>query len=300
MNRHAIHVRDRGRDRALAKLQAKFRGLCAANAAPHKLAEITAAIDKVGRVTRVPIKPPEKRLPEIDKQVAELFGITERMVRKCRTDPKLRPFMPHPVWLEPDWLRTAREDFEARQVAKRLMTPERYAKCEPVRFYNGGLQVPERLGPEIVSAPAPGVDNVPYNGARGEFFPPKKLTAQERVVYARLRVGATFAAPFAAWWRVKPKMTISAPWPSPNNPVYRTGLQLERHAGPPDWFATQMWLKEIEGVSERRVSMRSRFKKQGTDGNVAEFGSMLAPDPPVTAAPVTVPPYANFGQRDPD
>jgi hypothetical protein len=61
-----------------------------------------------------------------------------------------------------------------------------------------------------------------------------------------------------------------------------------------------MWLKEMEGVTERRVSMRSRFKKQGTDGNVAEFGSMLAPDPPVTAAPVTVPPYANFGQRDPD
>src|SRR5262252_3638445 len=56
LNAHAIHVRGRGRDRALAKLQAKFRGLCAANAAPHRLAEITAAIDKVGRVTRVPIK----------------------------------------------------------------------------------------------------------------------------------------------------------------------------------------------------------------------------------------------------
>jgi hypothetical protein len=149
MNRHANHVRDRGRERALAKLQAKFRGLCAANAAPHKLAEITAAIDKVGRVTRVPIRPPDERLPEIDKQVAELFGITERMVRKCRTDPKLQQFMPHPVWLERDWVKQGRLDFEARQVAKRLMTPERYAKGEPLIHFvvdNNVVKVTDKDG----------------------------------------------------------------------------------------------------------------------------------------------------------
>jgi hypothetical protein len=141
LNAHAVHVRDRGRERAIAKLQAKFRELCKAKAAPHKLAEVSAAIDKIGRVTRVAIKPPDKLLPEIDKQVAKLFGITERMVRKCRTDLRLRPFVPHPVWLERDWVKTARQDFEARQVAKRLMTPERFAKQEPVRIHNGGLQV---------------------------------------------------------------------------------------------------------------------------------------------------------------
>ena len=97
LNAHAIHVRDRGRDRAIAKLQAKFRELCKAQAVPHKIREVQAAIDKVGRVTRVPIKLPNKLLPEIDMQVANLFGITERMVRRCRTDPKLQRFMPHPV-----------------------------------------------------------------------------------------------------------------------------------------------------------------------------------------------------------
>src|SRR5262249_28538376 len=38
LNAHAIHVRDRGRDRAIAKLQAKFRELCKAQAVPHKIA----------------------------------------------------------------------------------------------------------------------------------------------------------------------------------------------------------------------------------------------------------------------
>ena len=77
LNAHAIHVRDRWRDRAIAKLQAKFRELCKAQAVPHKIREVQAAIDKVGRVTRVPIKPPNKLLPEIDMQVAKLFGITD-------------------------------------------------------------------------------------------------------------------------------------------------------------------------------------------------------------------------------
>jgi hypothetical protein len=154
LNAHAIHVRDHGRDRALAKLQAKFRGLCAAQAAPHKIAEVTAAIDKVGRVTRVPIRPPDKPLPEIDKQVAKLFGITERMVRRCRTDPKLQRFMPHPVWLERDWVKSARLDFEARQVAKRLMTPERLAKQGPLTLVNGAVRVGPVVG-EIIQRPGP-------------------------------------------------------------------------------------------------------------------------------------------------
>jgi hypothetical protein len=190
MNRHAIHVRDRGRERALAKLQAKFRGLCAANAAPHKLAEITAAIDKVGRVTRVPIKPPDERLPEIDKQVAELFGITERMVRKCRTDPKLQRFMPHPVWLERDWVKSARLDFEARQVAKRLMTPERLAKQEPLTLVNGAVRVGPVVG-EIIQRPGPrhrvGCEEGYYRRSqpRGELAPVAGIRSRKRGDFAQ-------------------------------------------------------------------------------------------------------------------
>ena len=115
--------------------------MCAANAAPHKLAEVTAAIDKIGRVTRVAIKPPDTALPVIDKQLAQLFGISERMVRKCRTDPKLRPFMPHPVWIERDWVKAGRLDSEARELAKRLMTPERFAKREPLTLINGTVRI---------------------------------------------------------------------------------------------------------------------------------------------------------------
>jgi len=93
-------------------------------------------------------------MPEIDMQVAKQFGITERMVRRCRTDPKLQRFMPHPVWLERDWVKSARLDFEARQVAKRLMTPERLAKQEPLTLVNGAVRVGPVVG-EIIQRPGP-------------------------------------------------------------------------------------------------------------------------------------------------
>jgi hypothetical protein len=128
LSAHAVVERDRKRDRAIAKLHLKFHRLCAEQAAPHKLAEVTAAIDRVGRVTRVVIKPPDTALPVIDAKVAKLLGITVRMVRRCRTDPRMRPFMPHPVWLERDWVKVARLDFEARQVAKRLLPPEQWRR----------------------------------------------------------------------------------------------------------------------------------------------------------------------------
>jgi hypothetical protein len=141
LNAHAVFERDRKRDRAVAKLQARFRTLCAAHAPPHKLAEVTAAIDKLGRITRVPIKPPAMILPIIDRALAQFFGITPRMVRRCRGDSRLRPFMPHPVWLERDWVRAVRLEFEARQVAKRLMTPERASQS---RSRSGSLMAASR------------------------------------------------------------------------------------------------------------------------------------------------------------
>jgi hypothetical protein len=195
LNAHAIHVRDRGRDRAIAKLQAKFRELCKAQAVPHKIGEVQAAIDKVGRVTRVPIKPPTTLLPVIEAEVAKRFGITARMVRRCRTDPRLRQFMPHPVWLERDWVKAERLSFEARRVAKRLMTPERYAKAEPVRFFNGGLQVPCKVGLEweIILGPTP-------PGARCSFFESRNRMPTDREARAQ-RAMRQFAERVAAWKR---------------------------------------------------------------------------------------------------
>jgi hypothetical protein len=195
LNAHAVFERDRKRDRAVAKLQARFRTLCAAHAPPHKLAEVTAAIDKLGRITRVPIKPPAMILPIIDRALAQFFGITPRMVRRCRGDSRLRPFMPHPVWLERDWVRAVRLEFEARQVAKRLMTPERFAKQEPVRFVNGGLQVPFKVGIEweIILGAAP-------IGARCSFFEPSTRMSTDREARAQ-RATRAFAERVAAWKR---------------------------------------------------------------------------------------------------
>jgi hypothetical protein len=128
INAHAVVERDRKRDRAISKLHAKFHRLCAAQATPHKLAEVTATIDRVGRVTRVIIKPPDTELSAIDTGVAKLFGLSPRMVRRCRTDPRMRPFMPHPVWIERDWLRAGRLEFAARQIATRLLPPEQWSR----------------------------------------------------------------------------------------------------------------------------------------------------------------------------
>jgi hypothetical protein len=107
----------------------------------------------------------------------------------------MRPFMPHPAWLEREWVRAERLDFEARQVAKRLMTPERYAKREPVRIFNGGLQVPFKVGLawEIIQAPA-------APGARCVFFGPRRRMPTDREARAQ-RAMRAFAERVAAWKR---------------------------------------------------------------------------------------------------
>ena len=67
--------------------------------------------------------------------MAEDFGITARMVLRCRTD--FRKFLSHP-WNERAHEVEARTDFgRTQQLAKRLMTPERFAKREPVKIRSG-------------------------------------------------------------------------------------------------------------------------------------------------------------------
>ena len=80
----------------------------------------------------------------LDREVANAFGTTARMVRRCRSE--LRRFLPHPVREERDHEAKGRVDFEIRQLAERLMTPERLAKREPLSLAFGTLKVPERVG----------------------------------------------------------------------------------------------------------------------------------------------------------
>jgi len=141
LNAHAVLVRDQKRDRAIAKLQARSQALWVPGAFPQpnqlEFARVSAVMDRIGRVTRVPVKPPETAYPEIDKAIAAQFGITERMVRRCRTDPALKRFLPHPVWIEREWEAKERLSW----LAKRHMTPERYAKREPLELIKAVLRV---------------------------------------------------------------------------------------------------------------------------------------------------------------
>jgi len=195
LNRHAVTVRNRSRDRAMARLQATFRRLCAEHAAPHKIVAVRAEMDRIGRVGAVLVKPPEIDRPVIDAAIAELFGVSPRMVRSIRSDKRLLPFMPGAVWLEPDWEREERRGWEARRLARQLMTAARFAKREPVRFWEGGLQVPFKVGTEweIIQGAAP-------PGMRCTFFEPTRRQPTDREARAR-RAMRAWADKVAAWKR---------------------------------------------------------------------------------------------------
>jgi hypothetical protein len=77
----------------------------------------------------------------LDRAIGKQFGISDRMVRRIRDDRRLEAFKPQPAWLPRPWEKPAREAFDARQVAKRLMTPERYAKGEAIALEGGRLVV---------------------------------------------------------------------------------------------------------------------------------------------------------------
>jgi hypothetical protein len=105
-------------------------------------------------------------------------------------DPKLQRFMPHPAWLERDWVKSARLDFEARQVAKRLMTPERLAKQEPLTLVNGAVRVGPVVG-EIIQRPGPrhrvGCEEGYYRRSqpRGELAPVAGIRSRKRGDFAQ-------------------------------------------------------------------------------------------------------------------
>lgn len=143
------------RHTALAALMKKLIRLQTAGAKPHKIREVQAMMDALGRYITLQVRPPEIDYPTIDQEVAEDFGITARMVLRCRTD--FRKFLSHP-WNERAHEVEARTAFAAQQLAKRLMTPERFAKREPVKIRSGALWVdPKDSGPkgETIQGPAP-------------------------------------------------------------------------------------------------------------------------------------------------
>jgi hypothetical protein len=124
--------------RALAKKLVHRR---ASGASIIEIARLSAQMDWLGRRYEARLYKPDTHKPIIDRRVAKLFGISPRMVRTIRDDRSLDPFRSTPPWEVPDWEIAARQDFLARQLARALMTPERLAKGEPVRIFNGGLQV---------------------------------------------------------------------------------------------------------------------------------------------------------------
>jgi hypothetical protein len=111
-----------------------------------KIPHLSAKADALGRFHSVPIQPPTETMPEIDRLVAKELTkpgrkITPRMVRSIRTDKRIATLVGLPAWQPREWQIEAKRDFQARRAAKRLMTPQRYAKQEPVALTGHGLRV---------------------------------------------------------------------------------------------------------------------------------------------------------------
>jgi hypothetical protein len=102
----------------------------AKNALPWRIAELSRKADQVGRYHSTPVLPPDEPKPAIDRMVAQEFGITERMVRKLRSDPKLQPFIGPEPWVPRVWEVAEAKRASLRRQAAHLLTPERLAKAE--------------------------------------------------------------------------------------------------------------------------------------------------------------------------
>jgi hypothetical protein len=138
----------------------------AKNALPWRIEELSRKADRVGRFHSVPILPPDVKLPEVDRLVAKETGLTERMVRKVRSDKRITNLVGLPVWVLRDWEANAARSAWAMQQARRLLTPERLAKPIHIIQACGTIGIKElieqdgsepfRTGSELgVGGPAP-------------------------------------------------------------------------------------------------------------------------------------------------
>jgi hypothetical protein len=151
---------------------------------PHQ----SAKADALGRFHSVPILPPTETMPEIDRLVAKEFTkpgrkITPRMVRSIRADRRIAALVGLPVWEPREWQIEAERDFAARQAAKRLMTPQRYAKHEPVALTGHGLKV---LLPPVTEFGAPVVPRGRMNYFRNGQWPPMGKPSGAERLFSRL------------------------------------------------------------------------------------------------------------------
>src|SRR5262245_23006747 len=80
-----------------ARQARKIRKLLANGAPPHLVAAARAELDKMGRFSSAPIKPPSAGLKaQVDREIAKEEGISARQVRRIRSDVLLKPFCAHP------------------------------------------------------------------------------------------------------------------------------------------------------------------------------------------------------------
>jgi hypothetical protein len=147
-NRLAVHGRSTQRPE-LAPILKQIGRLRAKGALPWRIAELSRKADKIGRHSQTPILPPDETKPAIDKMVANDLGLTERMVRKIRSDKRLIPFMPPPLWVPRDWERADAQRAWVKRRARALLTPEHLAKVDRGEIVlgerDGGLAILDML-----------------------------------------------------------------------------------------------------------------------------------------------------------
>jgi hypothetical protein len=136
------------RRRAVERLQRKIEAAHREGVAPHMIKRLSDKLDALGRYSRKIILPPAVALPDIDRVIARRYGVTRRMVRRIRRDKGMWPFMPQLPWKVPGWQLRDMAQHAAKPAAKRLMTPQRYDKCEQIALTRDGLTVEQAPGLE--------------------------------------------------------------------------------------------------------------------------------------------------------
>jgi hypothetical protein len=141
-------------DPRLAPILKRIAKMRAKNAAPWRIAELSRKADQIGRHSSVPILPPKEKRPEIDRLVAEKTGLTARMVRTIRADPRIIALVGLPVWVPREWQREGKQQFEFRRRVLALVTPERFAKGD-IALVNGQLVARGIAEPGVIPGSGP-------------------------------------------------------------------------------------------------------------------------------------------------
>jgi len=192
-----LAIRRSTKDPRLAPVLKQIRR--AKNAAPWRLAELSRKADRIGRHYREEIFPPKESLPEVDHLVAKKSGLTERMVRRIRSDVRIKSLMGLPVWVPRAWEIEAARDIWAQQEARRLLTPERLAKGIRIVPFGGSIGIAELIEQD---------GSKPFRtGSELEVFGPAPPSARGGVFNAfpreRPDVDARYRRQLAHWMEAK-------------------------------------------------------------------------------------------------